>query len=251
MKTILHFDIESTGLEITKDRIIQLSLIKTDIELNIIYKKKKNFNNCGVPIHPSAFEAHKISEFSLESEKPFSLFAKNILSIFNDCDYICGFNIKGFDIQILHEEFSRAGLKWNPKPAIDVGIIFKNRERRTLAAGYKFYCDKEMENAHDAEYDVLTTIEVLKGQIEKYKFDVLGSDSVSSVLVLESKYDNEDQKLTFDGKIRMGKDGIPVWGFGKFVGKPLNDADLGYINWFLAGDFPSHTKSVFRELFNK
>jgi len=272
MKKILFFDIESTGLEITKDRIIQLSLVTTDIDFNILEKKKKNFSNCGVTINPGAFNAHGISEESLKEEYPFSMYAKSILTMFNDVDYIAGYNIKGFDIALLHEEFFRAGLDWNPKPAIDSGIIFKNREKRTLAAALKFYCNKEMVDAHDAENDVLATIEVLKGQIQTYDLDNLYTqkeekyvnpidgniifETVSEkyplemTLVLESSFDNENKRLTFDGKIIL-ENGVACWGFSKFKGLPLEKADLGFINWFLGADFPQQTKSVFRYYFNQ
>lgn len=264
MKKILHFDIESTGLEITKDRIIQLSLITTDTTFNILEKRKKNFSNCGVPIHPKAFEAHKISEEMIKNEKPFASFAKSVLSIFDQADYIAGYNIKGFDIALLYEEFSRAGLEWIPKPAIDPGTIFKKRESRTLSAAVKFYCGKEMIDAHDAENDVLATIEVLRGQVERYGFDKYlimlteasehapeGFQPLEEVLIKESCFDNEDSRLTFDGKIILNDDGVAVFNFGKWRDRPVSEADLGYINFIMMGDFPVQTKNVLRSLINK
>lgn len=258
-QTILFFDIESTGLETSKDRIIELSLIKTDFSFTIIDKKKLRLSNCGIQIQRDAFNAHGISELDLISCHPFSSYASKILSFIDSCDFIAGFNIKGFDIQMLYEEFSRAELVWNPKPIIDPGIIFKNKEKRTLGAALKFYCGKDIEGAHDAENDVLATIEVLKGQIEKYSFDDFyiktekGAEkcSLTDILISESKYDNEDNRLSWDGKIILGEDGKVKWNFGKFKGLDLNEADLGYINWFLTSDFPSQTKNVLRSLLNK
>ena len=128
MNTILFFDIESTGLEITKDRIIQLSLIKTDLDLNILEKKKLYLNNCGIPIKPEAFKAHKISEDMLIGKFTFKQYASKLFIYFNEVDFIGGYNIKGFDVPLLYEEFSRCEINWEPKPIIDSSIIFKQRE---------------------------------------------------------------------------------------------------------------------------
>ncbi len=261
IKSILFFDIESTGLEITKDRIIQLSLIKTDLNLNVIEKKKLYLSNCGVPIHPKAFEAHGISEQTLidywkkeriEDVPTFSNYAIKIYQFIDGCYFICGYNIKKFDIPLLHEEFARCGINWIPKPIIDSLIIFHRKEPRTLSAAVKFYCGRIMENAHDSEFDVLATIDVLKGQIDMYGFvpiSELESDfgiPDERNLLLESKFDNEDERLSWDGRILVNSEGIAVWGFGKWKDKPVKEADLGYINWFLASDFPTQTKNVLK-----
>lgn len=262
MKTIIHFDIESTGLDITRDRIIQLSLIKTNIELEILEKKKLLLSNCGVPIHPDAFKAHGINEEMLLFSHPFSAYAKQINSYISSCDYISGYNIKGFDVPLLWEEFYRAGINWEPKPIIDSCVIFKQREKRDLTAALKFYCDKEMEGAHDAENDVLATIDILRGQVEKYGLDryirlLRESDEIiqssaeplENVLISESKYDNEDKRLTFDGRITLNSENIPIWNFGKYKGLNMDiRTDLGYCDWVLKSDFPNQTKIVLRNL---
>ena len=252
-KSIVHFDIESTGLSITQDRIIQLSMIKTDLELNILDKKKLLLSNCGVPIQPDAFKAHGISEEMVKDKHPFSSYAVRILTYFDSADYISGFNIKGFDIPLLYEEFARCNIVWNPKPIIDAGIIFKNKEKRTLSAALKFYCGKEIEGAHDAENDVLATIEVLRGQINRYDFNIpeVGEPEyeLSSVLVSNSKYDNDDARLTFDNKIILSEKGEAIWNFGKNKGFPVY-MDLNYCDWVLSSDFPSQTKNVLRNILN-
>lgn len=256
MKTITHFDIESTGISITKDRIIQLSMIKTDLELNILDKKKRLFNNDGVAIHPDALNAHGISEEAIKNEKPFSSYAISVFNYINDCDFLCGYNIKDFDVPFLHEEFSRSNIDWIPKPIIDPCVIFKKRQPRTLSGAYKFFCGKELEGAHDAENDVLATIEVLKGQIFKYDLDSIFSEneiypiSLEDSLVMESLYENDKNKLDFAGKIILNSDGIAIYNFGKYKGMNFPVVgDLPYAGWILgAGDFSANTKNVVRSL---
>ena len=260
MKTILFFDIESTGLNIVTDRIIQLSMIKTDIAMEIIEKKKLLLSNCGVPIQKEAFEEHGISEDVLKDCAPFQSYAHKIHSYFESCDYIAGYNIKGFDIYMLYEEFYRAGINWIPKPAIDSCVIFKQREKRNLSAALKFYTGEEMVDAHDAENDVLATIKILVGQIEHYDLGWIRNSiteeidenpkPIDEILIEESKYENEDRKLSFDGKLILSDQGIPIFNFGKLKGQPIKSADLGYINWILGGDFSNQTKNVLRSLIN-
>lgn len=263
-KTICFFDIESTGIEITKDRIIQLSLIKTGLDLIPIEKKKLLLSNCNVPIHPKAFEAHGINELDLVGCHPFYSYAPKIKTFIDDCDYIAGHNIKKFDIPLMMEEFARSGIEWIPKPSIDTYVIMSNKQPRTLEGALKFYCDKEIESAHDAEGDVLSTIDILRGQIKMYSFDqfirLLQEEDenakeeyqdLDSVLISQSKYKDEDKRLSFDGKIILNDEGKAVFNFGKFKDKELKEADLGYINFILGGDFPIQTKNVLRSLLNK
>ncbi len=267
MKTICFFDIESTGLETTTDRIIQISLVKTNLNLDVLDKKKLNLSNCGVPIHPDAFKAHKINELDLVGLYSFAQYSQKIYDFIQQCDFIAGFNIKGFDIQILYEEFARSGIVWNHNPAIDCGVIFKNREKRTLAAAFKFYTGNEIPDgsAHDAENDILSTIEVLRGQINKYgldkvikmviqnnenKPDELIYEELDSILISESKYDNEDKRLSWDGKIILGEDGKAKWNFGKFKGEDLRVADLGYVNYILSSNIASQTKNILKSYLN-
>jgi len=235
---ITFFDTETTGTDVAKDRIIQISLIKTQGISKIIEKKKMLFNNCGVNIHQKAFEAHGISEESIKDLAPFSSYSKGIYEFISDTDYIAGYNIKGFDIPILHEEFSRSGINWTPKPSIDCCNIFKNKEKRNLEAALMFYCGKILEGAHDAENDVIATIDVLEGQMFMY-------DLTEDQLVDESKWDDEDKRLDYAGKIILNNDNVAVWNFGKNKDKPIIN-DINYCQWVLGGDFTSNTKNIVR-----
>lgn len=238
-KTIIHFDTETTGTNITKDRIIQLSLIKTDLERNFLEQKDIYINNDGVPIHQKAFEAHGITEEFLKDKPKFSSFANKIFPYFNDCDFIAGYNIKTFDVPLLYEEFARCGFHWIPKPIIDSCIIFKRNESRTLSAAKKFYCNEEIEGAHNALNDVKATIDVLNGQILKYG---------NIDLISESQYEGDDRKLTLDGRIILNENNEIVWNFGKNKGMKVTD-DKNYSWWVLSNDFPLNTKNFISNLY--
>ena len=266
MKTIIALDFETTGTSTTKDRIIQYSFIKLNFDnFEIIDKRKGLLSNCGVPIHPKAFEAHGISESMLIGKPTFAQIAQKIKVWLDNTDLLLGYNLKSFDIPLLIEEFGRCGIVYEPKPIIDSCIIFKKREERTLTAALKFYCQKVLgEDAHDAENDVLATIEVLKGQVQMYGLDkymtlfgesdeiIQTPEPLENVLISESKYDGEDLRLSFDGLIVLREpDKIACWSdrFGKNKGKPVLE-DRGYCDWFLSADFPFNTKNVLRSLLN-
>jgi len=241
----ISFDIESTGISTTKDKIIQLSLVKIDEFFNQLGKRKFTFSNDGVPIQKDAFKAHGISEESLIGAPLFSSLAKSIYDSLESVDFIHGYNIKGFDIPMLYEEFARCGIIWTPKKIVDSCVIFKKFEERNLGAAYKFYCGKQIQGAHDAENDVLASCEVLEGQMFKYGFNSLEE------MEQASKYENEEERLTFDGKIIKNKEGLPIWNFGKYKDKnTLVSSDLGYCDWILNGDFPMQTKNLIRSILN-
>lgn len=256
-KTICWFDIESTGLNKATDRIIQLSLIKTLGLSEIIEKKKLSFNNDGVSIHPDAEKAHGISHEMIAICYSFSTYAKIVYEYIQSCDIIGGYNCKDFDIPMLAEEFARSNIEWIPKEVIDCAVIFKKKEQRNLTAALKFYAGEEMDGAHDAENDVLATIKVAIGQTFRYGFDcAFISDSVvasslEDVLISESKYDNEKERIDYHNKIVLNDDLVAVWGFGKNKEKPIKQ-DMGYVDWILGlNDFPNTTKNLIRKIIAK
>lgn len=238
----IAFDIESTGTDVVKDRIVQLSMVKFDLNSFNILEKKKTLINPLIPINKEAEKVHGISDEMVKNSPTFKQLSKSVLSFISNCDYILTHNGKKFDILMLIEEFYRCELEWIPKPVIDTYVIMSNRLPRTLAGALSFYCGKQIENAHDAEADVLATIEVLKGQKNHYE---------NLDIIEESKYSGEDKRLSLDGRILLSDSNEAIWGFGKFKDKKLNEADLGYINWFLTSDFPNNTKNVLRSLLNK
>jgi len=235
MGSIIFFDLETTGTSISKDRIVQISMIKTNESLEILDKKKLLLNP-GIDIPKEASDVHGITNEMVKGKPTFKDYSPKVFGFMNDCDFIAGFNIKQFDVPLLFEEFARCGLIWKPNPQIDCSVIFKKHEQRTLSAALKFYCGTEMTDAHDAEADVLATIEVLKGQL--FMYDIKDP-------VLESNYDNEGEKLDIAGKIIM-KDGVEIFTFGKRKGLSVK-GDLRYCAWCLtAEDITFNTKYIIK-----
>lgn len=258
-KTIIHFDIESTGTNVVKDRIVSLCMIKTNINFEILDVKNLLLNP-EIPIPKGASDVHGITDEMVKEKFTFFKYSQKVFEFINNCDFISGYNIKQFDIPLLFEEFSRSNIIWNPKPSIDSCIIFKTREERTLSAAHKFYCGNKFENAHDAESDVLAHISVLKGQIFRYRLNELytqGGDydilpcPVENILVEESKYKDEDRRLSFDGKIILNDENVAIFNFGKHKGNNVSvKSDLQYCNWLMnnAGEISSQTKNVIKML---
>lgn len=255
-QTIGWFDLETTGKNTSKDRIVQISIVKTDLQLNEI-ERSKLLINPGITIPSGASKVHGLYDKDVENKPKFDNYAPRFLTYFDSFTYIGGYNIKTYDVPLLHEEFSRCKIDWNPKPIIDPSIIFKNRERRTLEAALMFYCGKKMEGAHDAQNDVLATIEVLRGQTFKYGFDeIFASDSILDIIPVEkvwleeSKYEDEGRRLDYAGKIILNDDGVAIFNFGKYKdqNKPVT-SDIPYCGWILgANDFTANTKNIVRAL---
>lgn len=242
-ETLAVFDLESTGLDKAQDRIIEISILK--IYPNGTQEILTQRFNPDVPIKPDAFEAHKISMDDLKDQPSWKEKAQEIREFFGN-SALAGFNLKFFDIPLLREEFLRADIDYPKKDTkiIDAGVIFKKKEQRTLSAALQFYCSKEHEGAHGAEADTIATFEVLDAQIDKY------SDIGSNIddLVNFSKYDDENEIVDFDRKLKMTKEGIIVYGFGKHKGLPVNDHP-DYAEWMIGQDWVTlDTKQKLREI---
>ncbi len=255
MKTIIGFDLETTGTDISKDRIVSISLIKFLFPSFEIKEKKYLILNPTIHIEEGASKVHGFTDEMVKNKRTFKQYSEIIFNYINDCDYLLTHNGKKFDRSLLYEEFKRYNLEWNPKPIIDTYVIMSNMIPRTLEGALRYYCNKEIIGAHNAEEDVLSTIEVLKGQIDRHGFedDVEKINSYSEVelhelLEIKSKYENEDKYLSFDGKIILSEFG-PQWNFGKHKGKSIF-LDENYYNWFLSADFPQQTKNVLISLLN-
>ena len=259
MKTINFFDLETTGVNPSTDRIVQICIVKTDINLNILDKKNLMFNPL-IPIPKEATNAHGITDEMVKDKPTFTQYAGKIFEYFGTSDYLAGFNSKQFDTPLLYEEFARCGLIWTPKPQIDCSVIFKRHEERTLQAAHKFYCGTNFDGAHDAEADVLATINVLAGQTYKYGLDnILGefetedfgflARPIEEIWVKESFYEGEDKRVDLAGKIVLNDENIPVWNFGKNKGNPVK-SDLNYCDWVVNGvnDISSNVKNIVKSI---
>lgn len=237
IKDIVFFDLETTGKSTSKDRICQMSFIKTDYSFKVI-DKKKFLVNPTIPIPLEASEVHGIYDKDVANAHPFSAYAKNLYNYIVGL-VLAGYNIKKFDIPLLIEEFGRCEIDFNTKDLeiIDCLHVFYKYNPRDLKAAVKFYAGYELENAHDAEADVLATIDVVEGQTMFHNLTV-------DDLIQECKYDENNVDL--DGKIIL-KDGIAVFNFGKHKDKPVkNHPD--FVQWMLGGDFTTNTKNVVKSL---
>lgn len=241
-RPIIIFDVESTGLNITKDRIIELSYIKVFPDG---HEQEHTYRfNPGMPIPEQAIAVHHITDDDLRDCPSFSEIAPELAQLFSGCD-IAGFNSNHFDIPILAQEMANAGVEFDLKNCrfVDVQTIFHKKEKRDLAAACKFYCGVEMENHHSASADTRTTLNVLKAQLDRYP------DLENNIDFL-SRYSSFSRNVDLAGRVVLNDDGKPAINFGKYKGQMLDDVlerDPGYAGWVMNSDFPEDTKRVFRE----
>ena len=238
-KPLCFFDLETTGIQVASDRIVEISILKVFPNGN---KESLTLRvNPDMPIPPESTAIHGISDEMVANEPTFKELAPRIYEMIKDSD-LAGFNSNRFDIPLLAEELLRADIDFDLKRAlaVDVQTIFHKKEKRTLEAAYKFYCDKELENAHSAEADTLATYEVLKAQIERY-------DDLENDINFLAEYSKHKEFVDFAGYIAYNEDGDEVFSFGKHRGKRVVDileSEPGYFGWLLNADFPLYTKRV-------
>jgi len=238
-KPICFFDLETTGINISKDRVVEISILKVFPNGN---KESKTWLvNPEMPIPAETSAIHGITDEKVANEPTFKALSKEINAMIKDCD-LAGFNSNRFDIPLLAEEMLRAEVDFDMKNrvAIDVQTIFHKMEQRTLSAAYKFYCDQSLENAHSAEADTMATYEVLKAQIERYE-DLENDTKFLAEFSAHKKF------ADFAGFIAYNKEGVECFSFGKHKGKAVEDVldkEPGYFGWLLNADFPLYTKKV-------
>lgn len=242
-KPIIFFDLETTGLSITGDRIVEMSIIK--VNPNGTEEEHTYRFNPEMPISAEAEAVHHISLDDLRDKPTFKSKAKEIARIFEGCD-IAGFASSRFDIPMLSEEFARVGVEFDFQKArfVDVQTIFHKKEQRTLSAAYKFYCGLNLEDAHSALADTRATYEVLKAQLDKY------SDLPNDIDKL-SAYSSQQRNVDLMGRVVYNDQGVETINFGKHKGKTVVEVfrtDPGYFSWILQGDFPQDTKNVFTRI---
>ena len=260
-KDIVFFDIESTGLSVVKDRIVQLAIIKYFADGRPPIERTRLINPT-IPIPIEASDIHKITNNMVKDQPTFAKLAKGLLELIGDADF-GGFNSNRFDIVMLMEEFNRAGLELDMenRRTIDVLRIFHEMEQRTLKSAYKFYCSKKLEGAHDALVDVRATIEVLEAQLDKYKDceyeekdgTIIKNPIKNDIQSLHDFVTNPDE-LDFQGKIKLNSEGIPCFTFGKYQNQSVSSSlagDSKYYQWLINGDFAFDTKKIITRLYNE
>ena len=241
---IVFFDLETTGTNINSDRIVEICYLK--VYPNGNEESKTMRINPEMHIPESSTAVHGIHDEDVADCPTFKSVAKDIAKDFEGAD-IAGFNSNRFDVPVLVEEFLRAGIDIDltKRKFIDVQVIYHKLEQRTLSAAYKFYCGKNLEDAHTAEADTRATYEVLKAQLDKYP-DVLEND-----IKFLSEYSCYSRNVDFAGRIVLNDDNVEVFNFGKYKGLPVEEVflrDPGYYSWILNGDFTLNTKNVLTKI---
>ena len=242
-KPIVFFDLETTGINIAKDRVVEISILKVFPNGN---KESKTWLvNPEVEIPKEAADIHGITNEKVVTEPTFKELASKINEMIAGCD-LAGFNSNRFDIPLLAEELMRAGIDFDMKnrKAIDVQVIFHKKEQRTLSAGYQFYCGKELEGAHGAEADTNATYEILLAQLDKY-------DDIENTVDALSEYSTHGKRADFAGFILMNDEDQEIFSFGKYKGRTVEEVlkeNPGYHNWIQNADFPLYTKKVLKEI---
>lgn len=242
-RPIAFLDLETTGINVSSDRIVEISVLKIDPDGSEEWLISRINPEMSIP--PKSTAIHGITDEDVADAPKFREIAKNLAAFLEGTD-LAGFNAIKFDIPVLAEEFLRVNIDFNflKRKYVDVQVIFHRKEQRTLIAAYKFYCDRELENAHSSKADTQATYEVLMSQLDRY------SDLENDVEKLAdfSAYNN---LVDFAGRIIYDENGVEVFNFGKHKGKPVETVfrdDPSYFSWIMNGDFPLYTKKILTEI---
>jgi DNA polymerase-3 subunit epsilon len=242
-RPIAIFDLETTGLNITSDRIVEIAIIRVEIDGSESEYLRRVNPEMPIPAEVSAI--HGIFEADLVDAPTFAEIAEEVVAFIGESD-LAGYNSNKFDIPVLAEELMRAGSDFDvaSRRFVDVQNIFHKMEQRTLAAAYQFYCEKPMENAHNALYDARVTLDVFRSQLDRYNTLENNVDYLSAF----SKAGNYNL-LDFAGRLAINEHGEAMYNFGKHKGKTIRDvmrSEPGYYGWMLDADFPLYTKKCLR-----
>ncbi len=245
-RPLIIFDLETTGTSVTHDRIVEISIIKVNTDGSVVEHCRRV--NPGCPIPAEATAVHHITDEMVAAEPGFEQIAPKLVKFISGCD-IAGFNSTRFDLPLLDEEFRRAGIDFDFSDVklIDVQNIYHKKEPRTLSAAYRFYCDKDLTDAHSASGDTRATYEVLLSQLERY--EDIGTD-VEAL----SKFSSMGNSVDFMNRLVYDDKGREVINFGKHKGKLAEEAmyyDQSYFDWINRSDFPHSTKKAFERVWER
>lgn len=246
-RPLLFFDIEATGLDTSRDRIVELSYIKVSPD-GSEETQTMRFNPT-IPISAEATAVNGITDEDVAQCPTFADKAAELARVFSGCD-IAGYNSNHFDVPMLVEEFIRAGVEFDVSACnlVDVQGIYHKMEKRTLAAAYQFYCHKDLENAHTAMADTRATLEVLRAQLDHY------GDLIPHSIEGLAEFSRFNKNVDLAGRIIYDDKGTPVFNFGKHRGRPVEwvvKNEPGFISWMLQADFPQNTKQALTRLYLK
>ncbi len=249
-RPIVFLDLETTGVNVGADRIVEIGFLK--IFPNGSKDSRTYKVNPTIPIPEETSKIHGIYDKDVKDSPTFKDLAAELNTFLGGCD-LAGYNSNKFDVPMLIEEFTRCNIDFDilSRKLIDVQNIFHKMEQRTLAAAYKFYCDKDLTNAHSAEADTLATYEVMLSQLDKY-------DSLKNDVDFLSTFSSITKNVDLAGRIVFNDKNEEVFNFGKYKGRPVVEifkSDTSYYDWMMKGDFPTNTKNVITALrlkmFNK
>ncbi|MCF8258336.1 MAG: 3'-5' exonuclease [Flavobacteriales bacterium] len=250
LRPLAFFDLETTGIQVADDRIVEISVIK--LLPNGEEQVLTRLVNPGRPIPKEAIDVHGITDEKVAHEPPFKDIAPELIAFIGDSD-LAGFNCLKFDVPLLMEEFLRNGfdLDMRKRKVVDVQNIFHKMEQRTLAAAYRFYCNGDLTNAHSAEADTRATKDVLLAQVERY-------DELQNDVAFLHDFGKRGNMVDFAGHIVEDSKGTAVFNFGKYKGRAVAEVlreNPGYYGWMMEAQFPGYTKKVLTEIrveaFNK
>jgi DNA polymerase-3 subunit epsilon len=242
-KPIAFLDLETTGINVTSDRIVEFSVLK--ISPNGKEEWMSSRVNPEMPIPPKSTAIHGIKNEDVANCPTFREMAKNLAAFLEGCD-LAGYNAIKFDIPLLAEEFLRSNVDFNfrKRKYVDVQVIFHKKEQRTLAAAYLFYCRKELIGAHGSKADTSATFEVLKCQLDRY------NDLENDIDKL-AEFSSFNNNVDFAGRIILNEKGVEIFNFGKHKGKSVEAVfaeEPAYYSWMMNGEFPLYTKKVLTEI---
>jgi DNA polymerase-3 subunit epsilon len=240
---LAFIDLETTGINVSSDRIVEFSVLKISPNGKEEWMSKRV--NPEMPIPPKTTAIHGIKDEDVANEPVFREIGKKLAAFLEGCD-LAGYNAIKFDIPVLAEEFLRCNIDFNfrKRRYVDVQVIFHKKEQRTLAAAYLFYCKKDLLDAHSSKADTAATFEVLKSQLDRY------NDLENDVEKL-ADFSSFNNNVDFAGRIVLDENGVEVFNFGKYKGKAVEEIfiqDPAYYSWMMNGDFPLYTKKVLTEI---
>jgi DNA polymerase-3 subunit epsilon len=244
-RPIAVLDLETTGINLSTDRIVEIAVVKIMTDGSQIIKRKLINPEMKIPVASSVI--HGITDEMVANAPTFKSVANEIKQFLDNCD-LAGYNSNRFDWPLLMEEFLRNKIEFdmNTRKMLDVQKIFHILEPRTLSAAYKFYCGKTLDNAHSAEVDASATWEILQSQVDKYP--QLGNNVQSIINCIG------DEPIVDFARRFIFENGVEVFNFGKFKGKPVAEvlkSEPHYYDWMMKGDFPLHTKQKLSEILNR
>ena len=242
-RPIVFFDLETTGVDSAKDRIVEISMIKIMPNGEEVVRTRRINPEMHIPEDATA--VHGITDDDVKNEPTFKQIAKSLSQFIEGCDF-GGFNSNGFDLPMLVEEFLSVGVDvdFKNRKFVDVQNIFHKMEQRTLVAAYKFYCDKDLTDAHSAEADTRATYEVLKAQLDRYP-------DLENDIVALADFSSRGETADFAGRIAYNDKGEEGCNFGKDKGGKVSEVfqrEPSYYDWIKNGDFPLYTKKVITEI---